>query len=133
MSAVAPLAVGGALAGAAVLVATNDPAAPGSRFPACAFHAVTGLWCPGCGLTRACHQLFTGHPLAALQSNLFVPIVLAVVVGSWWSWWRSARGGTPVRWPRHTRVAASVVLPIALIVYGVLRNIPAAPFDALAP
>jgi hypothetical protein len=25
------------------------------------------------------------------------------------------------------------VLPAALVVYGVLRNIPAAPFDALAP
>ena len=58
---IAPIAGGAAVVAGAVLVATNDPAAPGSHFPACAFHSATGLWCPGCGLTRGLHALLDGH------------------------------------------------------------------------
>lgn len=121
------------MAGAAVLVAANDPSAPGSRFPSCAFRALTGLWCPGCGLTRGFHELLTGHPLAALGQNLFVPVVLVVSVVAWWSWLRSAFDRPSVRWPRSTFTVTAIVLPALLVLYGVLRNIPTAPFDALAP
>jgi hypothetical protein len=130
----APVLCGCALAAAAVVVARNDPSAPGSRFPPCVFHATTGLWCPGCGLTRGFHQLFNGHVLAALGLNLFVPIVLVVVVGSWLSWTLSAWGRTVQR--SHTIRTGrwlTVGTPAVLIAYGVLRNIPFAPFRALAP
>ena len=40
----APVMCGGALAAGAVLVAANDPAAQGSRFPGCIFHQATGLF-----------------------------------------------------------------------------------------
>ena len=129
----APIACGCALAGAAALVAAIDPAAPGSRFPACQFKALTGLWCPGCGLTRGFHQLFNGHPLSALQYNLFIPLVLVAVLTAWWSWFRSSRGHPRVQAPSWTMRATAVGLPAALLVYGVLRNIPFAPFTALAP
>ena len=39
----------------------------------CIFHMLTGLYCPGCGGTRAFFLLFTGHPL---RSFLYHPIVL---------------------------------------------------------
>lgn len=128
-----PVACGCVLAGAAAVVALNDPAAPGSRFPACQFHAVTGLWCPGCGLTRGFHQLLTGHPLAALSYNVFVPIVLVAVVGSWWGWTRASWGRSERIWPSWVRQRAGLVMTVAMVAYAVLRNIPAAPFDALAP
>ena len=38
--------------------------------PICPFKAVTGLDCPGCGGTRAAHQLFTGHLGAAADLNV---------------------------------------------------------------
>jgi hypothetical protein len=128
-----PLACGGALAAAGAVVALNDPSAPGSRFPPCAFHALTGLWCPGCGLTRGVHQLLNGHVMSALGYNLFVPVVLAVFVVSWWRWLRST-WGRPSRplTPRTTRWIA-VAMPVVLLAYTVLRNIPAEPFRALAP
>lgn len=127
------MACGCLLAGAAALVALNDPSAPGSRFPACQFRAVTGLWCPGCGLTRGFHQLLTGHPLAALGHNIFVPVVLVGVVAAYWSWARRCWGRAPLRRPAWTFPFLTWVLPAMLVVYGVLRNIPSAPFRALAP
>ena len=41
------------------LVAAVDPHTSG-RYPTCPFHAVTGLWCPGCGGLRAVHDLTHG-------------------------------------------------------------------------
>lgn len=133
---VAPVACGCALAATAAVVALNDPAKAGSRFPACQFRSVTGLWCPGCGLTRGFHQLFNGNLLSALQHNLFVPLVLVAVTLSWWSWLRSSWGRSPVQLPaammRWVRPGAAALV-VAIVAYGVLRNIPVAPFEALAP
>ncbi|MEQ1703052.1 MAG: DUF2752 domain-containing protein [Ilumatobacteraceae bacterium] len=130
---IAPVACGCALAATAGIVARFDPAAANSRFPACQFRAITGLWCPGCGLTRGFHQLFNGHVLSALSYNVFIPLVLVAVVGAWWSWLRTSWGRPGIRWPRRAMRLTIVWLPVAIVVYGVLRNIPAAPFTALAP
>lgn len=47
----------------------------------CIFHAVTGLYCPGCGGTRSFLFLLHGHPL---KSILYHPFVLyAAVLGGW--------------------------------------------------
>ena len=78
--------------GAAVVVALNDPAAPGSWFPPCLFHRTTGLWCPGCGLTRAAHALLNGHPVQAVGYNLFAPLVFLAIGLSWLTWTRQAFG-----------------------------------------
>jgi uncharacterized membrane protein YhhN len=96
------------------------------RVWACPFHAVTGWWCPGCGMTRATYELVTGHPMSALGDNLLWPLA-AVVVG-WlvlsWMW---------PRLPRPTRVPVGAWFGIALVTlaFGALRNLPA--FAALAP
>ena len=34
-------------------------------FPSCPFRALTGFNCPGCGTTRALHQLLHGNVVAA--------------------------------------------------------------------
>ena len=36
----------------------------------CSFHRYTGLYCPGCGLTRSCLSLFTGHPILSLSYHI---------------------------------------------------------------
>lgn len=41
----------------------------------CTFHAVTGLDCPGCGMTRAAYLLLHGHPWLALKQNPFILII----------------------------------------------------------
>jgi hypothetical protein len=124
---------GVALVGAALYTALNDPSRAGSRFPACPFHSLTGLWCPGCGLTRGVHQLLTGHPLAAMGDNVFVMFAVAAIALSWWGWLRRGWGRPVPGWPAWGRRAVSTALPVLLVAYGVARNIPAAPFRALAP
>ena len=42
----------------------------------CLFRAVTKIYCPGCGGTRAVYLLLTGHPVL---SFLYHPIVLYTV------------------------------------------------------
>lgn len=111
----------------------NDPAAENSLFPPCVFRATTGLWCPGCGLTRGLHQLFNGDLGSALQYNLFVPLVVVAAVLGWWSWVRTSWGGLPLAIPQRLLHPLFWAMPIAVVAYGVLRNIPTAPFDALAP
>jgi Protein of unknown function (DUF2752) len=50
----------------------------GLPWPRCAFHALTGLPCITCGMTRAAIQFFHGHFLAAFQWN---PLVFAALCG----------------------------------------------------
>ena len=131
----APVAGALAVGAAAVAVAANDPAAPGSHFPACAFHSATGLWCPGCGLTRGVHALLTGHVGSALSSNVFTPVAVVAVVWALLSWFRVAwdRPALRLRLAPRAQHVLFVTGTVAVLGYGLLRNIPVAPFRALAP
>lgn len=49
--------------------------------PPCVFHSLTGLYCPGCGGTRACRLLLSGH---IFQSFLYHPgVLLAAALYVW--------------------------------------------------
>jgi hypothetical protein len=49
-------------------------------YPRCAFFALTGLKCPGCGGLRAVHEILHGHFLNALDYNPLV-VLLPPVIG----------------------------------------------------
>ena len=75
---VRPLTIGSAIVAAAVgawILYTFPPGA-GSFYPPCVFRRVTGLLCPGCGSTRALHQLLHGHIEAAIRLNPFLFVVM---------------------------------------------------------
>ncbi len=120
------------LAGAAAIgyVALVDPAHGGVSI-ACPFHAATGWWCPGCGLTRATHHLLQGDLVGALSRHLLAPAVLVVGLWAWLAWWWPSVGGRPV--PGLNRVPARIwgALGACWIAFAVLRNVDA--FSALAP
>lgn len=115
-----------------MIVALNDPNG-NSIYPPCVFRATTGLWCPACGLTRGLHQLFNGNLGAALQHNVFLPLFVAALGFGWWSWVRVSWDRPPLTMPSWLSRPALWLVPVVLVAYGVLRNIPVAPFDALAP
>jgi hypothetical protein len=129
----APICCGAALAGAAALLATHDPSAAGSRYPGCVFHQMTGLWCPGCGLTRGTYEMLHGHLGAALGYNVFTPLALAAIVVAWFAWLRASWGASPIRISSAAQRLATVVLPVLIVGYGVLRNVPVPSLHALAP
>ena len=100
-----------------------------SFYPVCQFHRLTGLNCPGCGMTRSLYALLHGHFFAALKDNaLFVLILGTLAVRSGWQSWQRRRGRsagdffpTLYLWP---------LLAVALV-FTVLRNLPA--FAYLSP
>jgi hypothetical protein len=88
----------------------------------CVFREITGLWCPGCGLTRMVLALMELDFLQAFRYNMLIFFVAPLFIIYLWL----ARSGKAKR--------ASVLMGIMIvmaIVFGVLRNIPS--FKWLAP
>lgn len=52
----------------------------------CPFRALTGLYCPGCGGTRAFSALLAGHVLESLKWHPFVVYGLGLYVAFMGSW-----------------------------------------------
>ena len=97
----------------------------------CPFHAVAGWYCPGCGISRMLAYTVTGHWYAAFRMNplLFVLLPLLLVYAGFWIW--SFATGKPNRLEQRMPRWIPIALIVVLMVYGVLRNLPA--FDWLAP
>ena len=97
-------------------------------YPGCVIHRFTGLYCPGCGLTRAVHFALNGHLYAALRMNplmfVLLPALCVVLALA-----RRKRGKPSLYIP--TWLVWSIVG--ALLLFTVLRNIPIEPFLWLAP
>jgi hypothetical protein len=104
---------------------------PGSKLlPRCVFHEVTGLHCPGCGMTRATHALFHGCFLEAIDSNpllVITPIIALMVTWSCLAW------AGLVKAPPQLGQRLMWTVAIVVIGFGVLRNLPWWPFTWLAP
>jgi hypothetical protein len=123
----APLGVLAAgLAGSAYL-AVNDPSDPASAMPACPFHAVTGLWCPGCGGLRMVHALLHGRVGEAASDNVVLlvasPFLLALLAT--WSW-RTLRGE---RFRLALTRPQAVALLALTVAWFVVRNLPGFPLQ----
>ncbi len=124
------LSVAAAGAGVAGVLWKFDPRTAGF-FPPCPFHAATGLYCPGCGSTRALHALAHGDLAASFRYNalftLTLPLLVVLVAGECFA---PARHGT---W--STRVPARWVWTFfgVVVAFWVARNLPFYPCTLLAP
>lgn len=128
VTAVAALA---GMAGACGVVAAYNPVEV-NFLPVCPLYALTGLACPGCGLTRGFHALFHGDVVTALGFNALLPVWAVVIAYVWLSLVVYAiRGKGLPMWPTHPRFLW--IFFVALFVFGVLRNIPIYPFTILFP
>lgn len=108
-----------------------DPA-KANFFPVCPLYSLTGLACPGCGLTRGFHALFHGDVIPALDFNLLVP-VWAVIFGYVWIslLLLAVRARGLPMWMTSPRFLW--IFMIVLLTFGVLRNIPVWPLTILFP
>ena len=92
-------------------------------YPACMFHALSGLNCPGCGSLRAMHHLTHGefaaafhcHPLLTVALPLTFLAALRRVIH-----WRNQ----PPPVALFTRPAVVWTLLAVLVAFSVLRNLP---------
>ena len=117
-----PLACAGFAAAAAVHVVADNPGSGGGGLTPCPIRALTGRWCPGCGLTRATHHLVRGNVAQALSFNLFVPIILAALVTMWIVWLRVATGRGVPAWVMALRVRTYVAAGAVLTIFTIARN-----------
>ena len=99
----------------------------------CPLHEHTGLFCAGCGGTRALSRLCRGDLLGALRMNcLVVLLLLPALAYTLLSCLFRFLHGAYLPWPRvSARMMLGVI--IVIVLFGVLRNIPVMPFSYLAP
>lgn len=116
---------------AALALAVFDPATSGV-FPPCPLLALTGWYCPGCGSLRAFHQLLHGHLRNALAMNPFAVLSLPFLIYGLASYSSVVFRGRYL--PRIFLPAAWIrALCLAIVVFGIMRNLPGYPFWLLAP
>jgi hypothetical protein len=107
-----------------------NPATAGF-FPACPFHALTGLNCPGCGLTRGFHALSRGDVLSALQFNALIPFYFLFFLYLFVSLGLILFRGRGVSFRAFSPRIIYGFLALTLI-FSVVRNLPFYPFNLLA-
>lgn len=117
----APVLVTGAALAAAAVLWFVDPNT--HRLPLCPLHALTGLWCPFCGCTRATYALLHAQPATALHDNALFVAALPVLALFWWRWLCSAESRSAARPLPRPVVWAGIALVCA---FGVVRNLPQA-------
>ncbi len=88
----------------------------------CVFHALTGLQCPGCGVTRMLSALLHGNLRAAWESNaavlLLSPVLAGLILFSLTRWIRTGSARLP-RWAEWVCIACGAVL----LLFTIARNI----------
>jgi hypothetical protein len=113
------------------VVARFNPTSAGF-FPACPLLKVTGFACPGCGLTRGFHALFHGDLWTALSFNALVPVYCLIFL------YFVAYALSVILRGRGLKFNPVAPVPlfaflILCLAFGVLRNIPYAPFTFFYP
>jgi hypothetical protein len=124
-----------ACGGVSAFLYTVDPNRS-AVYPQCLRYNATGIYCAGCGATRALHALLHGRGIEALHDNaLFVaalPLLLYVAASYAVSAWRADAWPTV---PVNGRKLAlrGTALFVLMLAFMVLRNLHGWPFDWLKP
>jgi len=103
------------------------------RIPLCTFHSMTGLQCPGCGATRATHELLHGRLLSALRYNAFWMGVLPLAVYQAISESLRLARGRGLKHDLTHRPGLVIALAAVGLLFAVLRNVPSYPWTLLSP
>ncbi|MBM6403157.1 DUF2752 domain-containing protein [Phycicoccus sp. CSK15P-2] len=123
-----PAGIATAVAAGTTYVWAVDPNQPG-HYPLCPTLAIGGIYCPGCGMLRATHDLAHLDIAGAVAMNpLAIPLYIGVVV-LFVVWVRARWQGRTLHWDPPTWMPAA--LGISFVVFTVARNVPG--WTLLAP
>jgi Kef-type K+ transport system membrane component KefB len=98
-------------------------------YPVCLFHSLTGLNCPGCGMTRALYALLHGNFLLALKDNALFVLTLPVLAVWCARFVLRKIKKQPVTFNASPKFLWTFL--VAAFVFAVLRNLPG--FEWLSP
>jgi hypothetical protein len=109
------------------------PASNTSAHPKCPFHQITGFYCPGCGSQRSFSALLHGEFLNALNLNILFVLSIPLIFYSagifLWNGFSDKKLSQPIFYnPLFTKI-----LILLVVGFWILRNLPIAPFNWLAP
>ncbi len=111
------------------VVKETDPNGP-SILPPCLFYQFTGLYCTGCGITRALHLILNGHFYAGFRMNplavISLPFLVVLLVVVLLRLWKDRPLPNMPLWVPWAALAVIVLFMVA-------RNLPWEPFSWLAP
>ncbi|MGN0114889.1 MAG: DUF2752 domain-containing protein [Acutalibacteraceae bacterium] len=99
----------------------------GKALPSCPVNTLTGLYCPGCGITRSIVALYDGDILLSLRSNI-TPYVAAVLIIMLYIEWVAHAFGKRVRTFIHSGKIMAII-GAALLIWLTVRNF----FPSLCP
>ena len=101
-------------------------------FPTCPFLSLTGCYCPGCGTLRSLHVLLRGDVISAIGYNVLAVLSLPFIA---YSYGRGAMRALGLRAPNPVFVQPYLIwaLLAAIVAYWMLRNLPLAPLNVMAP
>lgn len=120
------------LAGAAFLLYQRGPNGI-PWFPGCTFHRLTGLSCPGCGMTRAAHATLHGQLGEAFRFNpvgmILLPLACVGVGIELLGWIR----GKPLPFRLNVGASGAWMIVWIVVAFWIFRNLPWWPFTLLSP
>lgn len=97
----------------------------------CVFNKITGLYCPGCGMTRAVFSMMDLEFYQAFRYNIFsimlLPVLIIYFVGEIYGWLFSRKNPIDTKIPK----LFWIIIVVLMLMYGILRNI--SMFYFLAP
>jgi len=129
------------LIGAPVLAAiglfyiyTFNPVTQKILFFPCPVYSYTGLYCPGCGNTRALHALVHFDFAGMLDYNLLFPFLFIILGWLLTGEYLNLLLGRRVLWlPKQVHPVIIALSCLAVAAFTILRNVPVFPFTILAP
>jgi Protein of unknown function (DUF2752) len=124
-----------ACAGASAFLFAVDPNRH-AVYPQCLLYRATGLYCAGCGATRALYALLHGRVLQALHDNVLFVAALPFLLGFAGvylvtAWHRNAWPEWAVQ-PRPL-LRSGVWIFLLMLLFMAVRNLPGWPFELLKP
>jgi hypothetical protein len=109
-----------------------NPASSSGIYPPSLVREWGGFYCPGCGTFRALHQFLHGNLYAAFALNPLLTVCLPYII--YWFVAVSLKIYSNINLPIVVfRERNLKLLVLTIVVYGIMRNIPFAPFSWLAP
>jgi hypothetical protein len=92
--------------------------------PGCQFRRLTGLQCPGCGMTRATYAVLHGHFGQAFGLNplgmVLLPVALVGLAPEMLNWVRAK----PLTWRLRPGLKTTRLIVACILTFWLLRNTP---------